>query len=281
MKERLCIFVVTSTLLVLALFTSAIGADKEIIRVRGSESMADLVDAYAKEFMERNPNVNIVVSGGSGASDAFKALLEKEAEIVMQSHDIDSPEKEAAAKKGVDMMEKIIGWGGIVIVVIPTNTINELTADQVRKIFSGQITNWKQVGGFDEPIAVVVVGEKRAGTMEFFTRDFLKGSLAANAAVKAYFRSIIPTVAESTGATGFVRIRNIVQLKEKNQESRIKIIGIKKDENSPAILPSRETVNNGTYPITRPFFLYMDGKTGTSVAGKFLDFCAGKNPRPM
>ncbi len=254
---------------------------KEVVRVRGSDSMADLVDGLAKEFMKSNPNCNIIVSGGSSAGDAFSALLSKEAEIVMQSHDIDKPELQAAEKKGLDIQERIVGWGGIVIVVNPSNPVNELTVDQVRKLFTGEFSNWNQVGGPDEPVVIFNVGDNRVGTLEYFSKEFLKAPIAKNAVTKAYFRSVIPAVVESKNSTGYVRVRNIVQLKEKGQESKIKILAVKKDEGSPAILPTRETVDHGTYPISRPYFLYADGKNSGKTTKAFLEFCAKKNPRPM
>ncbi len=85
-------------------------------------------------------------------------------------------------------------------------------------------------------------------------------------------------MAESKNATSFVRIRNLIQLKEHDQETIIKVMAVKKDRNSSAILPTRETVNNGTYPITRPFVLLADTGTG-ALARSFIDFCASKNPR--
>jgi len=253
-------------------------AAKEVIRVRGSDSVAEMVDSLAREFMKTHPNCNVVVSGGSSVGDSFSALFNREAELVMQSNDLDMTYKQAAEQKGVNLLERVIGWGGLAIIVNPSNPVNELTVDQVRNLFSGRYDTWKQVGGSDEPVTVLTVGENRLGTLEFFTKAFLKAPLAPNAVTKVFFRSIIPAVEESKTATGYIRIRNIVQLKEKNQESRVKIVAVKKDESSPAVLPSRETVDNGTYPITRPYYLYTDGKTDSS-AKAFLEFCAAKNPR--
>jgi phosphate transport system substrate-binding protein len=282
--SRLRAFFVFFILMAAVVVSAAAIADdavKDVIRVRGSDSMADLVDSLAKEFMKANPNCNIIVSGGSSGKDSFSALLSKEAEIVMQSHDVDKPEVQAAEKKGLEIEEKIVGWGGIVIVVNPSNPVNELTVEQVRKLFTGEYSNWKQVGGNDEPVTVFNVGDNRVGTLEYFTKEFLKAPIAANAVTKAYFRSVIPAVVESKNSAGYVRVRNIVQLQEKGQETKIKILAIKKGEGSTAILPSRASVDDGTYPITRPYYLYMDGKGSGKTTKAFMEFCAKKNPRPM
>ncbi|MGO9569075.1 MAG: PstS family phosphate ABC transporter substrate-binding protein [Desulfomonilaceae bacterium] len=252
---------------------------KEVITVRGSESTAWMVDSYAKEFMKTNPNANIVVSGGAGIG--WEALLNHECQIAMSSRQIEPEEKEAATKKGLDIQEKHIGWGGIVIVVHPSNPVNELTVDQVRKVLSGQHSNWSQVSGPDKPIAVLTIGEERPGTLHYIQHDFLHGSLAPNAITKTFFSAVVSGVTESETATSFIRVRNIFQLKEKGQESKIKVIAIKKDDQSPAILPSRETVDKGTYPITRPYFLYIDTKSAGKLTKDFVEFCGSKNPRPM
>jgi len=252
---------------------------KEIITVRGSESTAWMVDSYAKEFMKNNPNVNIVVSGGAGIG--MDGLLNHECQNAMSSRRLETQEKEDATKKGIDLQEKLIGWGGIVIVVHPSNPVNELTVDQARKLLSGQYNNWSQVGGPDKPISVLTIGEERPGTLYYVQHEFLHGSLAPNAIAKRFFSAVVSGVSESDAATSFVRVRNIFQLKEKGQESKIKVIAIKKDDQSPAVLPSRETVDKGTYPITRPYFLYIDTKSAGKLTKDFVEFCGSKNPRPM
>jgi len=256
-------------------------AAKEVIRIKGSDSMADMVDLMAREYMRTHPGCNIIVSGGASPKASLESLYKKETEIVMLGNDTDASDKEAAANKGVKLSSAIIGWGGIAIIANPSNPVNELTVQQVRNLFTGEISNWKQVGGFDEPVSLFAVGESRIGSLEFFTKDFLKAPIASNVVTKAFFRSVIPAVAESKNATGFVRIRNLIQLKEQDQETVIKIIAVKKDENSPAILPTRETVNSGTYPITRPFVLLTDANGTGNQAQSFIEFCTTKNPRKM
>jgi phosphate transport system substrate-binding protein len=250
---------------------------REAIRVKGSESAAWMVDAYAKEFMKNNPTANIVVAGGLGIGS--QALLAKECDIAMASRKMTEKETEEAVKKGLDIQERMIGWGGIVIIAHPSNPVNELTVDQVRKLLAGEYTNWSQAGGPDKPVSVLTVGDERPGTLHFIQHDFLKASLAPNAINKNFFRAVISAVSDMDSATSFVRVRNILQLREKGQDSKIKVIAIKKDENSPAVLPSRKTVDDNSYPITRPYFLYLDAKTSGKLAKDFLDFCSSKNPR--
>lgn len=268
---------ILATFLSLVFLNSGFCSDKEVIRIKGSDSMAGMVDSYAAEFMKTNPNCSIIVSGGPLFGDV-SCLVAKESEISMSSVRLAGQAKADAEKSGLELKERLVGWGGLVVISNPQNPVGELTVDQVRKIFTGEITNWKMVGGADLPISVFTVGEKRGGSIAFLN-DFLKGSVTSNGVVKSYFRSIPPAVAENPGAIGIIRIRNLDQLKEKGEDSKIRVVAMKKDENSPAVLPSRETVNNGSYPITRPYFLYVDLKRANGLVNTFLDFCAAKNPR--
>lgn len=245
--------------------------------VRGSDSMAAMVDSYAKEFMQKNPDVHIVVSGGS--DNGWNSLIRGESSICMASSEIAPETIKQAASQGKDVQGATIGWGGIVIIVHPSNPINELTLDQVGKIFAGQYKNWKELGGSDSAITILSVGQKREGTLAYVRNELVKAPISTNAIVKAYFRSIVGAVAEAPEATGFVRARNIVQLAEQGQSSKVKVLALKHDEASPAVLPTRKTIDNGTYPASRPYFLYVDRKSSSKPVREFFDFAATKNPR--
>jgi phosphate transport system substrate-binding protein len=252
-------------------------AAKETIVVRGSDSMAALVDSYAKQFMEKNPNAHIVVSGGS--DDGWQAFERGESTMCMASSEVSPDAVKDAGNKGKDVQGAIIGWGGIVIIVHPSNPLNELTVEQVGKIFAGAYKNWKEVGGSDSPITVLSVGQKREGTLAYVRKELVKAPITPNAVVKAYFRSILGTVAEAPAATGFVRARNIVQLAEQGQQEKVKVLALKQQEGSAAVLPTRETIDSGVYPASRPYFLYMDQKASSKLAKEFFEFAARKNPR--
>jgi phosphate transport system substrate-binding protein len=253
--------------------------DKETIVIRGSDSVASMMDSYAKEFMQKHPEAHIVVSGGT--DKGWTALISGQSAICMASSEITAQEKNLAAEKGKDLQGAIVGWGGVVIIVHPSNPLNELTVEQVRKIFAGDYKNWKELGGSDAEITVLTVGDKREGTLAYVRDSLVKAPITQNAVVKTYFRSIVGGVAEGPSATGFVRVRNIVQLEEQGQQKRVKVIAIKDNEHSPAVLPTSETVNNGTYPVTRPYLLYMDSKSPSKLAREFFDYAAAKNPRPQ
>jgi phosphate transport system substrate-binding protein len=254
---------------------------KEPVRIRGSESMTHNVTVYAVEFSPSRSECNVVVSGGI-AESGLPNLLDGTADIAMVSSKPDAATLAEAKAKGLELKEAVIGWGGIVAITHPSNPVESLTVEQLRQLLTGEFTSWKQVGGPDRGVVVVTFGEgARLGTFKYLTEEVLKGGKFAPAAkILPYVRLVPPTVSETEGAIGLLRIRNLERLVEQGVDHKIKVLGIKKDSRSPAIVPSRETVDEGTYPLTRPYLLYIAGNKTSKCALDFFKFCEARNPRP-
>ena len=144
--------------------------------------------------------------------------------------------------------------------------------EQVRKLLTGEYTSWKQVGGPDKPVVVFAASEEhRIGTYRFVTEEILKGNFAPVMKMVSYYRSIPPSVAETEGAIGIIRMRNLERLIEQGLDTRIKVHAVKKDDRAPAITPTRESIDEGFYPMTRPYFLIVNSeKTNKCVLGSSL-----------
>lgn len=256
-------------------------ATKVAVRVRGSESMTHNVTVYAQEFSPSHPDCNVVVSGGTSDS-GLPNLLDGTTEIAMVSTRPEQTILADAKAKGLELKSAVIGWGGLVAITHPSNPVETLTVDQFRKLLTGEFTSWKQVGGPDKPVTVVTFGEgTRIGTFKFVTEEVLEGgSFAPSAKVLPYIRLVPPTVAETEGAIGILRIRNLERLVEQGVDKKIKVLGIKKDDRSPGMVPSRETVDEGTYPLTRPYLLYIAANKASKCTVDFFKFCEARNPRP-
>jgi len=259
---------------------NAADPSSELVRVVGADSMAHLVTLYAGEFSPGNQGCNVLVSGGVIGSGLEK-IFNGDAEIAMMSARLSKTVAEQAKAKGLNLQEAVIGHGGIVFITNPANPVESLSLDQLRKLLTGQIVNWKDVGGPDRPVQVITVSEaERAGTDQFITGEFLKGSYAPSARKLTYFRSVPPTVAEVEGSLGIIRMRNLERLIEQGQDKKIRVIAVRKDERSPAVTPSRESIDEGTYPLTRPFLLYIPSDKANKCAVSFFKFCEARNPRP-
>ncbi len=254
---------------------------KEVVRSRGTESMTHMMTEYAAEYNAGNQNCNIVVSGGASRI-GIESLLAGENEMAMMSERVSQDDLNQAKSKGLDLQEVVVGFGAIVVLVHPSNPVASLTMDQLRKVLTGEFTSWSQVGGPDKAVMVVGVDEKiRGATYRFITDAMLKGgTFAPGARLVRYFRSVPPTVWENEGAIGIVRMRNLERALEQGMGKQIKTLAIRKDEKSPAVAPSRESVDEGTYPITRPYYLYVAGNKSNKCTVEFCKFCASRNPRP-
>ncbi len=139
----------------------------------------------------------------------------------------------------------------LVAVIAPRSSpVNELTVDQVQKIFSGEIKNWREVGGPDQPIKVVTV-RKQSGDFERFLTNHLKSGLSSNAIRLPFVSLMIPVVAETKGAVGFLPVQNTEQLDWVAGHEAFMRIGIKSSKMSHAVEPNRMAYNTGQYPFMK------------------------------
>ncbi len=128
------------------------------IKVTGADSMWGRVRSLAVLYMKDHPQVDIAVTPNSLVDEGMKALIAGEADVVMASRKITAQETEAAKAKGLQLDEHLVGYGGIVIITDRRNGVSELSIDQVKKIFTGEIVNWKDVNGKDQAIVVFKSG---------------------------------------------------------------------------------------------------------------------------
>ncbi len=230
--------------------------------------MVNLIQAWAEDFMSKDPDVFIAVtSGGSGTGIA--SLINGTCDIAMTSRNIKPKEIKLAQKRGIDPFEIIAALDGLAVVVHPKNPVKKLTIDQLAQIFSGHITNWKDVGGMDQSI-VVLSREVNSGTHIYFKEHVLrqnkkdsKEEFAPTALLLSSSQAIADEVATNTGAIGYYGMGYI--------SPKHKAIAIALDEHSPYADPTIENVVNQTYPISRPLYLYTKGEPQGAIK-TFIDF---------
>ncbi len=246
-----------------------------VIRVCGPDSMLGRMQILTKVFMKNNPDIKMEILEGRLVDVGIHSLIEDKCDVAMASRGLTEKESELAVQKGVELVEQLIGYGGIVIITHPQNLVNELSVDQVRKIFKGEITRWDQLGGRTENITVVVTDESQhPGTFVFMQHDFLGSKFAKDAVALTQFPGVMAKVAKTPGAIGYVRIRDAFESKPKQRDA-IKVLEIRKMGALAGVMPSRETVNDGSYPIRRPYYLYYNSKTDGNIK-KYTDFIVSK-----
>ncbi len=227
--------------------------------IAGSTSVQPLSEELAAAFMEANKGVSVEVQGG-GSGVGIKAAQEKIADFGASSRELKAEEKATITA------EYVIAKDGVAVILDPANTVTNLTLDQIKQIFTGKITNWKEVGGADAAI-VVVSREEGSGTRGAFveiTKVSEKDAAGTavdnttkNALVQPSTGAVKQTVASTPNTIGYVSIGAL--------DETVKAIQVE------GVDASEANVLSGTYKISRPF-LYISNGDLTPAAQAYLDF---------
>jgi len=228
--------------LALTFSVSLMGAQKIVID--GSTTVGPIAKAFAEYYMALNKDVNVSVSE-SGSGNGAKSLVNGKCDIADMSRFMKDKEFKAAVANGIAPVAHVVALDGLPILVHPSNPVKELTLEQVRKIYKGIITNWKEVGGPDKKI-VMISRDTNSGTYETFNKLVMKKEkiaketeyVGSNGAVKGRVQS----TANAIGYAGLGFVDRTVKA--------LKINGI---------YPSKKTVTSGKYPIARPLFMFTNG----------------------
>lgn len=240
-------------------------APKQTLTLKGSDTMVQLAQSWAEEFMKDNPDIAVTVTGG-GSNTGIAALMNKGTDIANASRAMKPEETEEAKKNGVDVKEFVVAQDALSMVVNPKNTVKELSLAQLKDIYQGKIKNWKDVGGPDMNI-VVYSRESSSGTYTFFQEHVLKKEPFADAILYLPATSqIVTSVTQDDGAIGYVGLGYVT--------GSVREVPVKKDADSPAVDANVANVLNRTYPLARPLFEYLPGEP-SGAAKTWLDWIQG------
>lgn len=228
--------------------SSAGGGD--LVTISGSTSVGPLAEKLAAKY-EETENVKIEINQ-IGSSAGITNAINDVSQIGMSSRDL----KQEEIDSGIE--ELVIAYDGIVVVAHPSNPVKNLTMEQVKQIFTGEITNWKDVGGKDMEI-VVVSREDGSGSRDAFQEivDYESGQLIRNAIVASGNGNIKTTVAMNKHAVGFISFEYVDET-----VSAMDINGVKAEA---------DNVLSGSYELSRPF-LFVHKEDVPEAATKFMDF---------
>ncbi|MBM4177931.1 MAG: phosphate ABC transporter substrate-binding protein [Ignavibacteria bacterium] len=247
---------------VFLLFTAVVLAmPKQRITIKGSDTMVILVQRWTEMYPDKANTEFQVTGGGSGTGIA--ALINGTTDICSSSRPIKKDEVAQLEKKfGYKGLEIRVAMDGLAIYVHKSNSIKQLTMAQIKDIFTGKVTNWKQVGGKDSKI-LLYSRENNSGTYEFFKEHVLnKQDFAASAQHMAGTAALINAVSKDPNGIGFGGAA---------YAKNVKAIPVAKDANSKAVSASVSTIHNGEYPISRFLYFYLNTKPSGNVK-KFVDW---------
>lgn len=231
-------------------------APAETISVTGSTTVLPLAQIAAEAYMDTHPEADIQVSGG-GSSVGVKAVGAGTVDVGMASRELKSSESEIYP----DLVQHVVAKDAIAIIVNPSNAVSDLSVAQIKSIYLGETTNWKDVDGPDESI-VVVGRDSASGTREYFLEVVMdKEDFTTNQLEKNSNGAVRQTVAQTPGAIGYVGLGYI--------DATVKAVPV--NIGSSSVDASVETVISGEYPIARGLNMFTTGQP-TGLSADYLAF---------
>ncbi len=250
---------VAALVVIMTIGLSFTSVDK--ITIKGSDTMVILAQKWAEVYMSKNPSTAIQVTGG-GSGVGISALINGSTDIANSSRPIKPSEVEKIkARYGTLGVEIPCAKDGISIYLNKANPVEELTLKQIADIYSGKVTNWKQVGGPDANIKLYG-RESSSGTFSYFKDFVVKRDYAVTCQSLPGTAAIVNAVKKDKFGVGYGGAA---------YDTGVKDCKVKKDDKSPAYMPTAETIKNKTYPITRYLYMYL-GARPTGSTKKFIDW---------
>lgn len=236
--------------LLLGLTAAAPAFAAEDVTINGSTTVLPVMQKAGESFMAAHPGINLIISG-SGSGNGIKALNEGLCQIAMSSRDIKPSEVEEAKKKNVNPYRIPVAVDALVPVVHPENPVTGLTADQLRDIYAGAVTNWKELGGKDEKI-VVISRDTASGTYETWEQIIMKQTkVAPSALLQASNGAVVQAVSKNRRSIGYIGFGYMTP--------SLKKISVDKVE------ATAETALSKTWPIARELYIFTNGEPAGAV----------------
>lgn len=232
------------------------------LSVKGSDTVLPLTQKEAEEFMKIHPDASITVVGG-GSGTGITALMDGSTDICMSSRDMKTSERMSFTEKNMDIQEVIVGFDALSVVVHPDNPITQLTREQLEDIFTGKVTNWKEVGGADAQI-IAYSRESSSGTYEFFKEHVMdKKNYASTVLNMPATGAIVQSISQTTGAIGYIGLGYMTP--------GVKALSVSYDGGTVFTAPSVEGAKDKSYPIARPLYYFYDATKKDQVTG-FVEY---------
>lgn len=229
--------------LIVAAAVTANAVAEEKITIDGSTTVGPIAKAFAEYFMSKNKDVNVSVSE-SGSGNGAKSLMNGVCDVADMSRPMKEKEFKAAAAKGIQPVAHVVALDGLAIIVHPSNKVAKMTMRQVKDVYLGKISNWKQLGGPDRDI-VVISRDTNSGTYETFEKLVMnKDKIVKSAEYVGSNGAVRQRVQSTPAAIGYVGLGFI--------DKTVKDLVIN------GVEPTAQTIQTGRYPIARPLFMYTN-----------------------
>lgn len=256
--------VVPAVLAMSSVFTTSVAFADTVVKIDGSSTVYPITEAVAEEFQLAKKNAIKVTVGISGTGGGFKKFCRGEIDISDASRPILSKEMEVCKAAGIKYIELPVAYDAMTVVINPKNKfIKQLTVAELKKMWEpaaqGTVKQWNQINPAwpDQPIKLFGPGAD-SGTFDYFTEAIVGKAKSSRGDFTASEDDnvLVQGVSRDIGALGYFGMAYYTENKDK-----LKAVPIAMAEGKPAVLPSFETVENGTYqPLSRPIFIYVSAK---------------------
>ena len=238
--------------------------------------MVNLALAWAEAYHMVRPSVNLSVTGG-GSGTGIAALVNNTVDLANASRTIKAEELAEAQSRGVEPVEHIVARDAIAVIVHRDNPVDRLTLQQISDIYSGKVSNWSELGGPDWPI-VRLSRETNSGTHVYFLEEVLRQGngddqtlFAADTLLLPSSEGITSELAYNRNAIGYDGLGYVTDT--------VRVVAVAQDPDGPYTRPSAESVNNGTYPISRDLYMYSIGQPDGEILN-YLQWIQGPRAKP-
>jgi phosphate transport system substrate-binding protein len=259
MRRYFIIFLAAAIMLSLTSFWGCSRETKNKIIIKGSTTVLPITQKAAEAFKNVD-NVSISIEG-SGSGNGIKALLDGTADIANSSRAMQEKELKSAKEKSIKVKEILVAYDMIVPIVNNSNRVTDLTLDQLKAIYDGSISNWKQLGGEDSKI-IVISRDTSSGTYEVWHEKVMKKTdVRKDALLQASNGAIVTAVTGNPKAIGYVGFGYA--------SGSVKALKVN------AVEPTIENGKSKKFPLSRELFMYVNTEKLSDKAKGFVDFLVG------
>jgi len=234
------------------------------IQNKGSDTIVNIALAWAEEYRNVDPSVSIAVTGG-GSGTGIASLINGTVDIANASRPMKDEEIEDARANDIEPVEHVVAIDALAVIVNLDNPVSELSIQQLSDMFTGRITNWKEVGGNDAEI-ILVSRETNSGTHVYFLEEVVRRGENENSDIFAPQTLLMPSsvgitseVQRNPNAIGYDGLGYVDPAHEK-------VLAIAEGSEGPYIPPTTETAKEGTYPLARDLYMYTAGEPQGVIA---------------
>ncbi len=245
--------------------------DNCVIRIASSKDISNRLDVWGTAYADRGTNCRITVTGTSD-SKAFQALLDSNVDLCLTGRELTEEEKKAAGNKGVRLAQRLVCHDAIAVITHPKLPVDSITLEELKNIYAGTVTNWKQLGGPDLPVLACSGSPESSSVGQILDGTVSKG-LPPGKGVRVMRspKHLIAHLAVTEGAIGYSSF--IYLIDDRGPDPHVvKVLAVLKGPGTEPIKPTEASVTSAAYPLIRSFYFNWQEDKMDQHTKEFVEF---------